>query len=42
MELLGESFPIPSLLLQLTAVLSDGQTRGRARRVAKMAQQSKE
>jgi phosphopantothenoylcysteine synthetase/decarboxylase len=40
MELLGESFPIPSLLLQLTAVLSDGQTRGRARRVAKTTQPS--
>ena len=38
MELLGEIFPIPSLLLQLNAVLSDGKTRGRARRVAKMAQ----
>jgi phosphopantothenoylcysteine synthetase/decarboxylase len=32
MELLGESFPIPSLLLQMTAVLSDPRLRGIARR----------
>lgn len=40
MELLGENFPIPSLLLQLNAVLSDSKTRGRVRRVAKMTQSS--
>jgi phosphopantothenoylcysteine synthetase/decarboxylase len=40
MELLGETFPIPSLLVQLTAVLSDSKTRGRARRVAKTTQPS--
>jgi phosphopantothenoylcysteine synthetase/decarboxylase len=40
MELLGESFPIPSLLLQVTAVLSDGKIRGRAQRVAKSTQES--
>ena len=40
MELLGESFPIPSLLLQVTAVLSDGKIRGRAQRVAKSTRES--
>jgi len=40
MELLGETFPIPSLLVQLTTVLSDSKTRGRARRVAKTTQLS--
>jgi hypothetical protein len=34
MELLGDSFPIPSLLLQMTAALSDTSGGGRARRVA--------
>ena len=38
MELLGDSFPIPSLLLQMNAVLSDGRVRGRAQRVAKSTQ----
>jgi phosphopantothenoylcysteine decarboxylase/phosphopantothenate--cysteine ligase len=38
MELLGESFPIPSLLLQLKAVLADDKSPGRVRRVTKMAQ----
>lgn len=38
MELLGENFPIPSLLLQMAAVLSDGGARGRAQRVAKSTQ----
>jgi phosphopantothenoylcysteine synthetase/decarboxylase len=40
MELLGETFPIPSLLVHLTAVLSDSKTRGRVRRVAKTTQLS--
>jgi len=40
MELLGESFPIPSLLLQMAAVLSDDGIRGRAQRVAKSTQES--
>jgi len=38
MELLGENFPIPSLLLQMTAVLSDGSSRGRVQRVASQSQ----
>jgi phosphopantothenoylcysteine decarboxylase/phosphopantothenate--cysteine ligase len=38
MELLGDSFPIPSLLLQLKAVLADDKSPGRVRRVTKMAQ----
>jgi len=42
MELLGENFPIPSLLLQMTAVLSDGSRRGRAQRVARQSQGQKE
>jgi phosphopantothenoylcysteine decarboxylase/phosphopantothenate--cysteine ligase len=32
MELLGENFPIPSLLLQMTSILGDAQARGLARR----------
>ena len=32
MELLGENFPIPSLLLQMTSLLGDAQARGLARR----------
>jgi phosphopantothenoylcysteine synthetase/decarboxylase len=39
MELLGETFPIPSLLLQMAAVLSDGAVRGMAQRVAKSTQE---
>jgi phosphopantothenoylcysteine synthetase/decarboxylase len=38
MDLLGDTFPMPSLLLQMTAVLSEGRARGRAQRVAKLAQ----
>ena len=32
MELMGEGFPLPTLLVQMTAVISDGGTRARARR----------
>jgi phosphopantothenoylcysteine decarboxylase/phosphopantothenate--cysteine ligase len=34
MELMGEAFPLPTLLLQMTAVLSKAESRGRARRNA--------
>jgi hypothetical protein len=30
--LMGEGFPLPTLLVQMTAVVSDGGGRGRARR----------
>jgi len=35
MELMGEGFPLPTLLVQMTAIISDGGIRARARRTAK-------